>query len=343
LAVPSVKSRPAVEPPPAAIDWPRFVALVAAHRRFLITSHIKPDCDALGSEVGLAEVLEARGKETLIVNADPTPPHLGFIDPKQRIRELARDVSAEEMARCDCLIVVDTSAWGQLGAMAEVVRETAARKLVLDHHVSSDDLGAEDFKDPQAEATGRLVIDAADRLGVPLTGEMARPLFAAIATDTGWFRFPSTTGDTYRAVGRLLDAGAEPAKIYNALYERHTLARVQLMGRILSRAETDLDGRLIHTCALREDFDDTGAAYSDTEDLVNTTLAVAGTQVAVFLVEQPAGNCKVSLRSRSDVDCSKLAEEFGGGGHRAAAGATLPGPWQEALARVLDAARAAMQ
>lgn len=339
----SVKEPKTVPPAASAIDWPRFVALVAAHRRFLITSHVKPDCDALGSEVGLAGVLAALGKQTTIVNADPTPQHLGFIDPERRIRELGRDVSDADLDGCDALIVVDTSAWGQLGAMADVVRRTQARRLVLDHHVSSDDLGAEEFKDPAAEATGRLVIDAADRLGVPLTAEIARPLFAAIATDTGWFRFPSSTGDTYRAVARLLDAGAEPALIYNALYERHTLARVQLMGRILTRAQTELDGRLIHTVALRTDFAETGAKYSDTEDLVNTTLAVAGTQVAVFLIEQPNGNCKVSLRSRSAVDCSKLSEQFGGGGHKAAAGATLPGPWQDALARMLDAARAAMQ
>ncbi len=117
---------------------------------------------------------------------------------------------------------------------------------MLDHHVSSDDLGAEQFKDVQAEATGRLVLQAAQQLGVKLTQEIATPLFAAIATDTGWFRFASTTGDTYRAAGALVDRGARPNAIYNSLYEQDTLARLNLIGRVLARAKTELDGRLIY-------------------------------------------------------------------------------------------------
>jgi phosphoesterase RecJ-like protein len=220
------------------LDWPRFTRLVKGCRRFLVTSHIKPDCDALGSEVGLAEVLLSLGKSVRIVNADPTPPHLAFIDPHGRIETLGGPHPAVGLEDIDALIVLDTSAWSQLGPMADVVRATRAVKIVLDHHVSSDDLGAELFKDETAEATGRLIVEAADRLGVALTPEIAAPLLAAIATDTGWFRFPSAKGDTYRVAGRLIDAGAEPARIYNALYERHTLARVQLMGRILARAVT---------------------------------------------------------------------------------------------------------
>jgi phosphoesterase RecJ-like protein len=317
--------------------------VIQPRARFLITSHVRPDCDALGSEIGLAAVLEALGKRALVVNADAVPPHLKFIDPEGRIKHLGHDVGSDDLAACDAMIVVDTSAWIQLGNMGDVLRAPRAAKLVLDHHVSADDLGAESFKDPQAEATGRLVVEAADQLGVPLTQRMAEPLFAAIATDTGWFRFNSTTGRTLRIVARLVDAGAEPARTYAALYERHTLARVQLMGRILARASTDLDGRLVYTVALAEDFAATGALRSDTEDLVNTTLAVAGTEVAVFFSEQPNGSFKVSFRSRSNIDCSRIAEQFGGGGHKAAAGALVPGPRNEAEAVVLDAVRAAMR
>jgi phosphoesterase RecJ-like protein len=293
--------------------------------------------------VGLAALLDALGKEARIVNADPVPAHLGFVDPERRIERLPQGAAPASLDDCDAMIVVDTSAWIQLGAMGDVLRRPRELKVVLDHHVSQDDLGAELFKDPAAEATGRLVVDAADRMGVPLSRRIAEPLFAAIATDTGWFRFSSTTGATHRAVARLLDAGADPARTYAALYERHTLARVQLMGRILARTRTDLEGRLIYSVALAEDFAATGAQRSDTEDLVNTTLAVAGTEVAVFFSEQPDGDFKVSFRSRATVDCSRLAEQFGGGGHKAAAGALVPGPWESARDRVLDAARAAMR
>jgi bifunctional oligoribonuclease and PAP phosphatase NrnA len=326
-----------------SINWPRFVELVRGRQRFLLTSHIRPDCDALGSELGMAGVLESLGKDVLIVNAQKTPPNLQFIDPQRKIKTLGADVQLADLEDREILMVLDTSAWAQLGDMALVLRSNKAHKIVLDHHVSEDDLGAEPFKNTQAEATGRLVQEAAGQLGVKPTPEIATPLFAAIATDTGWYRFGSTTGDTYRFAGQLVDAGAKPTEIYRALYEQDTLARLQLVGRTLARAQSELGGRLIHTSVFREDFDATGALPSDTEDVINLTLTVAGTQVAVILVEQPDRKFKISFRSRSAVDCSKLAEIFGGGGHKAAAGAMTPGPYEAAQKKVLDAVRAAMQ
>lgn len=326
-----------------SIDWPRFVERIAANQRFLLTSHIRPDADALGSELGMAGVLDALGKEVAIVNGHGVPRNLKFLDPKGRIKQIGKDVQvADLVGRYDVLMVLDTSAWAQLGDMGEVIRTTKARKIVLDHHVSADDLGAEEFKDTQAEATGRLVFDAARALGVTLGEEIATPLFAALATDTGWFRFGSTSGDTLRTAGGMVDAGANPANIYRDLHEQDTLARLQLIGRILSRAVTELDGRLIHTAVMADDFKATGAAPSDTEDIINLTLTVAGTQAAVILVEQSTGAFKVSLRSRGAMDCSKVAEQFGGGGHRAAAGATIDGPIETAQAKVLDAVRRAV-
>jgi phosphoesterase RecJ-like protein len=227
--------------------------------------------------------------------------------------------------------------------MAMVLRSTKAKKLVLDHHVSEDDLGAEPFKNTQAEATGRLVLEAAGHLGVKVTPEIAAPLFAAIATDTGWYRFGSTTGETYRFAGQLVDAGARPTEIYRELYEQDTLARLQLVGCTLARTQSELDGRLVYTAVFQSDFQATGAAPSDTEDVVNMTLTVAGTEVAVILVEQPDGKFKVSFRSRSAVDCSRLAEVFAGGGHKAAAGAMVAGPYEAAQQKVLDAVRSAMR
>ncbi|MEX0676550.1 MAG: DHH family phosphoesterase, partial [Pirellulales bacterium] len=175
-----------------SIHWPRFTELVQSHDRFLLTSHVRPDCDALGSELGLAGVLDALGKDVLVVNAQKTPPNLAFIDPTDRLKTLGVDVEPFHLDGCEVLIVLDTSAWAQLGSMADVVRASQAHKAILDHHVGEDDMGAELFKNPEAEATGRLVLEAARHLGVRITPEIARPLFAAIATDTGWFRFGST-------------------------------------------------------------------------------------------------------------------------------------------------------
>lgn len=326
------------------IDWKRFVEVIRGGQRFLLTSHIRPDCDCLGSELGMAGVLEALGKTVRIVNGHKTPPNLAFIDPAGKIEALGVDVQAGALTEgFDVLMILDTSAWAQLGDMGAVVKGSTARKIILDHHVSADDLGAEPFKNTSAEATGRLVVEAADHLGVTLTPEIAEPLFAAIATDTGWFRFGSTTGDTMRFGGRLIDTGASPAKIYHDLYEQHTLARLQLIGRILARTKTEEGGRLVHTAALLEDFDATGALASDTEDVVNMTLEVGGTEVAVIFVEQRTGGFKISFRSRCAVDCSQLAEQFAGGGHKAAAGAFVRGTYAEAQSVVLDAVRKAMR
>jgi phosphoesterase RecJ-like protein len=226
--------------------------------------------------------------------------------------------------------------------MADVVRATTARRVLIDHHVGEDDLKAELFKNVEAEATGRLVVEAADALDVRLTPEIAAPVFAALATDTGWFRFSSTTAETLRLAGRLMDAGADAAAIFNALYEQDTLARVKLRGEILARVVADVDGRLVHTYVRLDDFRRTGALPIDTEDAVNLTLAVAGSEVAVIFVEQKPNAFKISFRSRCRVDCNQVARQFGGGGHKAAAGASVEGPFDEVQGRVLDAVRAAM-
>jgi len=323
-------------------NWQRFAEIINDCDKFLVTSHIRPDCDALGSELAMARILESLGKDVIIVNGDETPPNLAFIDPDRRIKTLGRDVQPSDLEDVDVLIVLDTSAWAQLGPMSDVIRASRAKKLLVDHHVSGDDIGAESFKDSTAEATGRLVLEAAEHLGVAVTPEIAAPLFAAIATDTGWFRFSSVDSVTYRAIARLVDAGVRPSDVYAELYERDTIGRLRLRGLILSRVESDLDGRLVHTYVLKEDFARAGALPSDTEDVINMTLAITGTEVAVIMVEQSSGGFKLSFRSRCELDCSQIAEQFGGGGHKAAAGAFIKGSLDQVRPKVLDVVRAAM-
>jgi len=326
-----------------SIAWSRFVDIVHRGERFLLTTHMRPDCDGLGSELGMAGVLEALDKHVAIVNGEEVPQHLAFIDPDRRIQVLHEGVGADALTAYDVVIVLDTSAWVQLGPMADVVRRSTARKVVLDHHIGHDDLDAELLQDSTCESTGRLVFEAAAALGVALTPGMATALFAAMATDTGWFRFSSVGGNAFRIAGHLLDAGAEPAALYSALYEQGTLARLLLRGRILAAAAAHLDGRLMVTRARREDFAVTGAQPGDTEDVINLLFSVAGSEVAVLFQEQVDGRVKASLRSRSDVDVHKVAEAFGGGGHTVAAGVLLDGPLAAAEARIIETVRRAMK
>jgi phosphoesterase RecJ-like protein len=303
---------------------------------------MRPDCDAIGSELGLALALRSLGKTVRIVNGDGVPPHIGFIDPNHDVLVLGRDVDAADV-KCDVHIVVDTSAWSQIGPMADIVRATIARKVNIDHHVSQDDLGSLVFKEVTAESTGRLIVQAIEALGVTLTPEMATPLFAAIGTDTGWFRFASVTASTFEAASRLVAAGAKPSTIFATLYEQNTLARLRLQGRILTNVKSHLDGRLLTTAITQDDLKAVGAEPTDTEDVINRLLGVAGVEAALLFLELGPQETKVSLRSRSTLDVNAIAAQFGGGGHKAASGVRYGGPLNDAEPKVIEAVIAAMK
>jgi phosphoesterase RecJ-like protein len=324
------------------IDWSPFTKFVNESRSFILTSHMRPDCDAIGSEIALALALRSLGKTARIINGDSVPPHIAFIDPNHDVHVLGRDVSPSD-TKSDAFVVLDTSAWSQLGPMADVVRSSTARKAVIDHHVSQDDLGATMFKDTTSESTGRLVLGAIDALGVAITPAIATALFAAIATDTGWFRFASVGEATFVAAARLVDAGAKPHEIFAKLYEQNSLARLLLQGRILSNVKSELSGRLLWTAITQDDLRAVGAEPTDTEDVINRLLGVAGAEVAVLMLELGPKETKVSLRSRSTLDVNQVAAQFGGGGHRAAAGVRYPGPIADAQHAVLNALRTAMK
>jgi phosphoesterase RecJ-like protein len=325
------------------IDWRPLVEVIHKRQRFLITSHMRADCDAIGSEVGLARILQSLGKQAVIVNSDEVPKHIEFMDPDNRVGVLGQSAPHEALRGFDVMIVVDTSAWMQLGGMAEVMRSFPGVRVVIDHHVSEDDMQALVFKDDRAEATGRLIVQVAEALGVELTPEIAEPLFTAIATDTGWFRFSSVTADTFAALSKLTAAGACPGKTFAQLFEQHTLARLHLRGRILEHIRSDCNNRMLWTHVTAEDFRECGAQRTDTEDAINTLLTVKGVEAAVLFVELEPDVTKVSLRSRSEFNVNKVAELFGGGGHRQAAGITFPGPMIEAQQAVLDAMRNGMR
>lgn len=325
------------------IEWQPLVDIIHAHQRFVITSHVRPDADAIGSEMGLCGILEQLGKEVRIINPSQTPSHINFLDPTMRIQKIGEGVTVEQACDTDVHLIVDTSAWQQLTEMRKTLETTTARKVVIDHHISSDHLGAELFKDTTASAAGILVCELADALGVTPTIDQATALFAAIATDTGWFRFPNVDERTLRRISKLVGLGVQPHLIYRELYEKSSLARLKLHGRVLSRVSVEFGGQLGVAFVLQKDFEETGAHPSDTEDLVNECLTIEGTRCAVILVEQKSGQVKVSFRSRSGLDVAQVAEQFGGGGHKLASGAMLPGPFSSALQTIVKAMQTAIE
>jgi phosphoesterase RecJ-like protein len=326
-----------------SVDWTPLADLIETHDRFLVTTHVRPDGDALGSEVGMVGLLRQKGKDVRVVNASPTPPRYDFLDPDRSLFEhFGTQVHPADLADRELVIILDLSAWNQLGGMAEYIRGFPGPRVVIDHHLSQDDLGATFLKDTSAEATGILVMRAIQSLAGKLTRDVATGLLTAIAMDTGWFRHTNTRPGTLRAVAELLESGAEISAIYQSLFERNTLGRLRLMGQTLSALQTDMGGKVAYATISRQDLERTGAIPQDSEDLVDFTVSLQGVEVGMLFIEQARGGVKVSFRSRNGLDCARLAASLGGGGHRAAAGATLPDSLDASVARALAAVRQAL-
>ena len=319
------------------IDWTPLGEIVDRHRRFVLTSHARPDADALGSELALTTLLEGLGKEVRIVNPSAAPASLEFLDDQRRIRVIGRGIDATQVEDADVHLVIDTSSFAQLGDVGPVFRRTPAARVVIDHHESSDPLEATVFRDTTAAAAGVLVVEAADALGWELPPAVAAPLFAAIATDTGWYRHGSTTPHTYRLAARLMELGADPTDLYRRLYEERTPAAVRVSGAALKAVRVECGGKLAWVSVTAADLAAADARPADTEGLVNRCLAIAGTEAAFAAIEQPNGQVKFSFRSRGRCDVAALAARFGGGGHKQASGTMLPGPPEDAVKKVREA------
>ncbi len=323
------------------LDWTPFVDLVHRHQRFLITTHVRPDGDGLGSMLALAATLEERGKRVQLVIASASVPRYDFLDPGRKIQRFTLPGDAYRDA--DAILVLDTGTWNQLGDFGTFMRSRPVAKLVIDHHLTQDDLGAIRLVDATAEATGRLIWDAIAALGATPAPPAAHALFVALAMDTGWFRHNNTSPATLRLAADLVALGARPTEAYEALFEQNTLGRLKLTGLVLGRMTVTLNGQVAYTEVHREDYEAIGATPQDSEDLINYTRSIAGIEVGLFFLEQPRGGVKVSFRSRSRVDVARVAQQFGGGGHRLASGAILETSLDEARSRVLAAVAAALK
>lgn len=318
----------------SSIDWTEFCNTIKGAKNITLVSHVRPDGDTLGSSVAMKRALEALGKNVFIVNGSGVPYTLAFLDPDQKIRKTSEMTEEERAfaANSNVTMSIDVSAWAQLGPDSSELFKTSAGgvKVVIDHHAVGDKIGDVRCVDEHADSAGSLVFEAIQALGVEFTKEIASPLFVAIATDTGWFRFQSTSSGTLRRAAALIDAGVQVDELYRLTNEQDSFGRYKLLGAVASNCERFLDGKGVFMRLSHQDFIDAGATAPDSEDLVNTPLSVAGTEVAVIAIEQADGSVKASFRSRCDLDCALLAREFGGGGHSRAAGASVKLPFSEA-------------
>lgn len=323
-----------------SVDWTPFVDLVRRHQHFLITTHVRPDGDGLGSQLALAESLRGLGKTVRIVISSDLPPRYAFLNGQGWIERF--QPPGDPWRAAEVVLVLDTGTWNQLADFGPFLQTLTCPRAVLDHHQTQDDLKALRFIDTKAEATGRLVYEAIKALGTPLTQTAAEALYVALAMDTGWFRHSNTVAATMELAAALIRAGARPDHLYDQLFEQNRLPRLKLTGVVLERLETMAAGRIAFTEIRHGDYAATGATPPDSEDLINYTRSIKGVEVGLLFMEQPRGGIKISFRSRNQINVAKIAEKFGGGGHKLASGATLNASLQEAKNLVLDAVRAAL-
>jgi phosphoesterase RecJ-like protein len=324
-------------------DWKPIVEFIRHNDRFLLATHIRPDADGLGSQLALQDALTRIGKSARVVIASPLPPRYGFLDPTGDRIERFTPQTAERFRQCGAVLVLDTGTWNQLGDVGPFLQSLSVPKAVVDHHRTQDDLGGIRRIDISAEATGRMTYELIRALDAALSAEAAHHLFMALALDTGWFRHKNTTAETFALANELVRAGANPPPLYEQLFECAPVARLRLVGVALERLQTRANGQICYSEVFVSDYASTGAVPGDTEDLINYPRSVEGVEVAIVLIEQPEGGTKISFRSRSKVDVSKLAERFGGGGHKLASGARddrdLPTVRDAVLAATEDALR----
>jgi phosphoesterase RecJ-like protein len=319
------------------IDEPAFAAVcqeLARGRRFLITSHARPDGDSIGSQVALALALEHLGKQVRIVNADAPPAPYRVFPGVDRI-EVADRVDGE----ADAAIVLECSDLSRpgLGGLERF------RIVNIDHHPGATPYGAVNWFDPTAAACAELVVAVTDALGVPMTRAIATHVYLAILTDTGSFHHAGITARTFDICRRVVEAGVDPAEMANLVFDSASIGRLKLLGHLLETMAIEADGRLA-VLAFDEDLlEALGATHDDTEGLINVPLS-ARTIEAVALLKGQRGttDVRVSLRSKGAVDVREVARRFGGGGHVNAAGCTLPGPMEAARAAIVRAVAGAL-
>jgi bifunctional oligoribonuclease and PAP phosphatase NrnA len=304
------------------------VKLVREGHRFLLTCHVLPDADAVGSMLGLAEVLRLLGKEVYLYNRDPVPEQLQFLVGASGVH-----ASLPPGMTFDATFITDTAARGLLPRQFPPHSVTGP-VVIIDHHVAHDDFGDIALRDVTACASAVVVMDFAAALGVsPLPLSASAPLYTALVADTGGFRYPGTTAETLRTAASLLDGGAvDPWQVASHVFENWSVARMRLLGLAINAIETDYNGRVAVISVPLKMLEQAGATDEMAEGFVEYGRMLKGVEISIMLWERrPRSDetlvgstlTRLSLRSAGRADVARVAVALGGGGHRAAAGATV--------------------
>jgi len=324
----------------------KVIDVLSGCKRVLVTTHVRPDGDALGSVAGMVLGLRRAGIESEVLLLSHLPRKYAFIFHENKITYVDVEEgwpAAFTLGGLDTLVVVDTGTWSQLPGVKKKVEGWNKPKLVIDHHLTQEDWADVKLVVSEAAAAGEIVAELLDEWGIELDREIATALYAAVASDTGWFQFANTRPYTLRLAARLMECGVDTDRIYQALYQNESAKRVALATRAQESLELLEGGRLAVMTLTPSDFQRTGAGVPDTENLINIPLQIATVAVSIIIVEPKDGEeIRVSLRSKGGVDVAKFAEQFGGGGHARASGLRMKGQVEEVRGRIVHAMKETM-
>lgn len=324
-------------PPSRAEAIHRVAGALEGVRTVAVTTHINADGDAAGSVAAMARLLAQRGVSVVIVNPTPWPGLFAFL--KNGLDDRSAG-GGEALRSAGALVSLDVSDVRRLGSLASVARALPGPRIVIDHHVPTDEpAGDIVLADTAACATGELLYDFAAVLGLTIDHDIAQALYTAILTDTGGFRYSNTTARAHQVAAQLLERGVDPEATYRRIYASLAPGRLQLLRDALDTLGVDSDYGLAWVSVTNEAMDRYGVSSDDLDGIVEHPRSVAGTRVALFFRDLGYGKVKVSFRSTGDVDVNRLARQFGGGGHEKASGALIPGALDDVRDRVVAAAR----
>jgi len=322
----------------ASLTLSDLAALIqGAPRRCVVTSHIRPDGDAIGSALALALALRSLGHTVTVLNEDGLPDNLRFLPGGELVLQPSGPVAA------DIVFALDNATQPRLGEAVNAAIAGAPMLVNVDHHVSNTRYGHHQYIDTDAPATGQIVAEWLDAAGMVLDPAIAENLYTAISTDTGSFQYSNTTPVTHRWAARLIEAGLDVGELNRKIYQSSPLRRVKLLGELLKVLDISDDGRVASWHLTEEMAARAGARPEDSENMIDHIRGIEGVVVAAFFEELPDGKVRLSLRSKdARFDASALCGQFGGGGHIMAAGARLRGPVTEARTRVLSSIHEAL-
>jgi len=301
---------------------------------FILTTHEGPDADGVGAEIVLCKMLGALGKKARIVNSNALQERYAFLDPEGLV-EAYDEGKHKKLAAKSVLVVLDTDDEFNTGKIADELLPGVLMVFTIDHHESDRKPRNEGYMDARASSTCELVLRLARSLGAELDLTANRAAYAGIVYDTGSFIYPKTNVETFKEALRLVKAGVVPNEIYHLMYESASVGSLVLQKLVLSTLDLQAGGRIAIQQMHGSDLVEAGAAYEEAESLINIPLKSKEVEVSIFFKEGPDGKLRCSLRSKGGVNVSAIAQSFGGGGHRTAAGFKCPKGLAETKAEVL--------